>query len=507
MVVTLFVIGTRIPMTFLHFQGPPTTTFMLTAMTFDPTVALNDLLADVDLSTADAGGRVTFAGQDPMIAARHRLATAIGIPMMGNAVAAAALHRHRGGPDQDLHLDLRQAVHHINPSFAWKPTLAGEFPSIALVMDNPFALIPYRTRDGRTVMASAVYPHQAANWCRFLDVPPDITKVAEKFSNWDAVELEDAANAAGLPACVARTPDEWLAHPHGSWLAAQPVIGLTRIGDAPPRELGPSDRPFGGVRVLSFTHAIAGPTVGRVLAEQGADVLGASRPNDFEHDWVYFEANIGSRSTWLDLTKETGKADVDRLLGDAHVVINNHRELKLEKLGIDPRELAQTHPGLVHVSVTCYGSTGPWANRGGFDMNGSAAAGLMVIEGGPDHPQLPPTGLINDFITGYMGALGAAAGLIKQQTEGGSWHVSVNLTRNAMWYQTLGLVDPAHAGCDDEHTIGVPDAYDADTPMGRVHMLASPVSFSHTPPRWSDPVLVPRGSSLPEWSGFPRSDT
>jgi crotonobetainyl-CoA:carnitine CoA-transferase CaiB-like acyl-CoA transferase len=272
MVVTLFVIGTRIPMTFLHFQGPPTTTFMLTAMTFDPTVALNDLLADVDLSTADAGGRVTFAGQDPTIAARHRLAAPIGIPMMGNAVAAAALHRHRGGTDQDLHLDLRQAVHHINPSFAWKPTLAGEFPSIALVMDNPFALIPFRTRDGRTVMASAVYPHQAANWCRFLDLPPDITKVAEKFSNWDAVELEDAANAAGLPACVARTPDEWLAHPHGSWLAGQPVIGLTRIGDAPPRELGPSDRPFGGVRVLSFTHAIAGPTVGRVLAEQGANV-------------------------------------------------------------------------------------------------------------------------------------------------------------------------------------------------------------------------------------------
>ena len=47
------------------------------------------------------------------------------------------------------------------------------------------------------------------------------------------------------------------------------------------------------------------------------------------------------------------------------------------------------------------------------------------------------------------------------------WHVTVNLTRNAMWYQTLGLVDPGDAGCDDEHSIGVPDAYDADTPMGR----------------------------------------
>ena len=80
---------------------------------------------------------------------------------------------------------------------------------------------------------------------------------------------------------------------------------------------------------------MAGPTVGRELAEQGADVLGATRPNDFEHDWVYFEA-IGSRSAWLDLTKDTGRANVDRLLRDAHVVVNNHRDLKLEKLGIDP---------------------------------------------------------------------------------------------------------------------------------------------------------------------------
>jgi hypothetical protein len=67
---------------------------------FDPTVALGDLLADVGLSVADAGGRVTFAGQDPIIAARHRLGAAIGIPMMGNAIAAAAMHRHRGGPGQ-----------------------------------------------------------------------------------------------------------------------------------------------------------------------------------------------------------------------------------------------------------------------------------------------------------------------------------------------------------------------------------------------------------------------
>src|ERR1700756_5311011 len=167
---------------------------------------------------------------------------------------------------------------------------------------------------------------------------------------------------------------------------ASPSSAFSPSGAGRPAGRGRPARPFGGVRVLSFTHAIAGPTVGRVLAEQGADVLGATRPNDFEHDWVYFEANVGSRSTWLDLTKDSGKANADRLLRDAHVVVNNHRDLKLERLGIDPHELASTHPGLVHVSVTCYGSAGPWAHRGGFDMNGSAASGLMAIEGEPDNP-------------------------------------------------------------------------------------------------------------------------
>jgi crotonobetainyl-CoA:carnitine CoA-transferase CaiB-like acyl-CoA transferase len=469
-----------------------------TATNLDPVAALDNLLSDVGLSTADAGGKVTFAGTDPILPARHRMGACIGIPIMGNAVAAAALLRHRGGPAQDLHIDLRQAVHHVNPHAYWHPNLNGHLPSFVLP-DNPFLGVPFETRDGRSVIAMGVYPHLAAKWSRFLDVPLDFTKVTAAIGRRDAFELEEEANSAGLPTCVARTPDEWLNHPQGEMLAGQPVIGLTRIGDAPSRDLGPTERAFEGVRVLSFTHAISGPTVGRVLAEHGADVLGATRPNDFEHDFIYAEANIGSRSTYLDLTQATGKADAERLLRDAHVVVNNHRSSKLEKLGIDPRQLAHTNPGLVHVSVTCYGSSGPWSTRGGFDMNGSAASGLMAIEGGDGTPKLPPTAMINDFITGYMGALGAAAGLLKQATEGGSWHVTVNLTRTPMWYQTLGLVDPADAGIDDDHSLREPAARDATTALGDLHMLAPAVTFSHTPPRWTDPVLVPRGSSHPEW--------
>jgi crotonobetainyl-CoA:carnitine CoA-transferase CaiB-like acyl-CoA transferase len=466
---------------------------------FDPLAALDTLLSDVGLSRAEAGAVVSLSGQDPILGATHRLGACIAIPIMAAAVAAVAFHRQRRGPAQHLELDLRQAVHAINPGAFWHPTLNGEIAPHPLVLDNPFLITPYRTANGRWVMASGVYPHMVARWCRFLDVPPDPTKVAEAIGRWDAAKLEETASASGLPVCVVRSPAEWLAHEQGALLSDQPVIGLERIGDAPVRDFGPAERPFDGIRVLSFTHAVAGPTVGRTLAEHGADVLCATRPNDYEHEFIYAEANVGSRSTYVDLDSTVGRERAEGLLAHTEIVVNNHRSGSLERRGLEAQQLAQRHPGLVYVSVTCYGSTGPWAQRGGFDMNGSAASGLMTTEGSEAEPKLPVTGLINDYITGYMGAIGATAALVKRAIEGGSWHVTVNLTRTAMWCGSLGLVDPDGAGLDDEHTRREPEPYDASTPLGDLHMLAPPVRFSHTRPRWPDPILVPRGSSHAEW--------
>lgn len=479
--------------------APAGTAPTLASPDFDATCAVDALLSEVGICRAESGGSISFAGQDPILASAHRLGACIGVPLMAAALAAVSFHRHRGGPAQDLELDLRQAVHSINPGAFWHPTLNGEPPPHPLLFDNPFTVIPYRTADARWVMASGVYPHQVATWCRFLDVPPDVAKVARAIASWGAFELEEAASAQGLPICVVRSRDEWGAHEQGALLAAQPVIALERIGDAPVRDFGQAARPFDGIRVLSFTHAVAGPTVGRTLAEQGADVLCATRPNDYEHDFIYAEANVGSRSAYLDLDKSPGRERTVRLLADADVIVNNYRTGSLARRGLEPRTLADRHPGIISVSVNCYGPTGPWARRGGFDMNGSAVSGLMTIEGSEAEPRLPVTSLINDYITGYMGAIGATAALIRRASEGGSWHVKVSLTRTAMWCGSLGVVDPTLAGCDAEHTLGEPDAYDAASPLGDVHMLAPPVGFSHTPARWPDPILVPRGSSRPAW--------
>ncbi len=468
---------------------------------FDPLHALDDLLAAVDLSPARRPASVSFEGQDPVLPSRLRLGACIGVPLMAAAVGAVSFHRLRGGPRQELGLDLRQAVHSINPGAFWHPTLNGEHAPHPLLFDNPFTVVPYRTRDARWVMASAVYPHQVAAWCRFLDVPPDPARVGAAVGTWDSFDLEEAASAQRLPISVVRTSAEWSAHDQGALLHLQPVIGLERIGDAPVRDFGHAPRPYDGVRVLSFTHAVAGPTVGRTLAEQGADVLGATRPNDYEHEFIYTEANVGARSAYIDLDRPTGRERAERLLADADVVVDNYRSGSLARRGLSPRDLAVRHPGTVFVSINCYGAGGPWAGRGGFDMNGSAVSGLMTTEGSESEPRLPVTSLLNDYVTGHLGAVGASAGLVKRAVEGGSWHVTVSLARTAMWCGSLGLVDPTHAGSDDAHSLREPDPYDAASPFGEVHMLAPPVRFSHTPPAWPDPVLVPRGSSAPTWSG------
>jgi crotonobetainyl-CoA:carnitine CoA-transferase CaiB-like acyl-CoA transferase len=190
---------------------------------------------------------------------------------------------------------------------------------------------------------------------------------------------------------------------------------------------------------------------------------------------------------------------VEDLLAGADIVVDNHRPGKMAAHDLGAPQLTERHPGIISVSVSAFGHVGPFKDRAGFDMNGSAASGVMAIEGGDGNPALPPTGLLNDFITGYLGAAGASAALLRRATEGGSYKVNVSLARTAMFVASLGTVDPAEASASPEHEAREPGRVEADTPLGSLVALAPPVEFSKTPPRWEDPVLVPRGSSKPEW--------
>jgi len=482
--------------------------------------ALAELIEPLGLSLEDTGGNINIAGFDPVFPSAVRLGEAFSIAAMAAAVGAAAIWRERTGAGQNLSIDIRQAAHGINPEFTFHPTVGGHPYPNPIGSSHPFTIFPFKTKDGRWVYPSGVYPRQHVAWSNFFNCDISHASIAAAIAKWNADELEEAANAKGHTLCIARTAEEWLAHPQGLYLSQEPVIAVRKIADSEPEPFRPADRPLGNIRVLSLTHAVAGPVVGRTLAEQGADVLSVNHHNDFEHDWVYDDANVGHRSTFLDLGNERDNQTCGDLAGVADVVVDNFRGRRLERFGLSPEELAKRRPGIIVVSVRCYGWGGPWFNRGGFDMLGTAASGLAMLEGAKGMPSMPPTALINDYITGYMGAAGATAALLKRAKEGGSYHVTVSLTRCAMWYQSLGLVpeaerafarnpiqdiwtsartDLAKAMQDLKLRLLEPAVLIRDTPLGEVRRLAPAVAYSTTPAGWGDPILVPRGSSMPEW--------
>jgi crotonobetainyl-CoA:carnitine CoA-transferase CaiB-like acyl-CoA transferase len=492
-----------------------------------PLDALETLIAPTGLSTRDVGGKITIDGADPLFPSAIRMGEAFSIAAMAAAIGPAAIWRERTGQGQDLSIDVRQAAHGINPELTFHPTInAHPYPNW-VGNAHPFGALPFQTRDGRWVYPSGVYPHQQTKWGNFFNCGTDVAHIAEAIAKWDALELEDAANAAGQTLCIARTAEEWLAHPQGQYLASEPAIAVRKIGESAPEPFTAAARPLAGVNVLSLTHAIAGPVVGRTLAEQGANVLCVNN-QDFEHEWVYDDANVGQRSTLLNLNIPDDNKRCHELARDADVFVDSFRSRKMSAFGFSPEELAQLRPGIVVVNVRCYGWEGPWSDRGGFDMLGSAASGVARVDSYDGRPALPPTGMLNDYITGYLGAAGAAAALHRRAREGGSYHVTVSLTRTAMWALSLGLIPDSDRGenpmlglaCPTADgvltparalkaitalaTIGqhlrAPEELVRDTPLGRLRRLAPAVTYSRTPAQWRDPLLVPRGSSQPYWA-------
>ena len=485
---------------------------------------LADLLAGTGVNPADTGGTITFTGRDPLFPSAVRLGSAFALSAMAAAVGAAAIWRMRTGQGQDLSIDLRKAAHGINPEFTFHPTINGcPYPN-PIGSLHPFTVCPFQTQDERWVYPSAVYPAQQFAWTRFFNCGADHCSIAQAIARWNAEELEAVANAQGHTLCIARTAEEWTRHAQGRYLAGESVIAVRKIADSPPEPFGAAARPLSDIRVLSATHAVAGPVVGRTLAEQGAEVLQINRHDEFEHPWVYNDANVGFRSAFLDLTRPEARARALALARQADVFVENYRGRRLAQFGFSPEQLAKLRPGIIVVSVRCYGWGGPWAERGGFDMLGTAASGLALLEGANGVPSVPPTALINDYVTGYMGAAGATAALIRRAKEGGSYHVTVSLTRNAMWYRSLGLTRPEERAFAEnpfhhleyrkpdgatpflpglKQRLHDPEVLIRETPLGLVRRLAPAVTYSATPASWNDPILVPMGSSSPRWLGAP----
>ncbi len=468
---------------------------------FDIGASFDDFLNSIGLSSEDVGGIITFIGEDPIFESCYRIGACISIPIMGAAAGAAAIWKMRTGRGQDLSLDLRKAIHGVNPVYKFKLSINGHAYQMPYGHGNHTIFDLYLTKDGRWVLPTGGYPHMLAEWCSLLRCSPEKSSITNAILKWDGQELDDVAAEHNMIFAMCRSREEWARHPQGELLASRPLVEIEKIGDSEPKPFGPADRPLSGIRVLSATHVIAGNTVSRTLAEQGAEVLHIEHPQEFEHEIFTSDPCVGhTASAWLDLSTPDGNQRGHELAAGADVFVDSYRGRCMANMGFSPEELAERRPGTIYCSVRCYGYDGPWANRGGFDMEALCVSGFTFVEGTPDRPKFPPTMVMNDFIGGYLGAAGVTAALIRRAREGGSYHVKISLTGNAMWYPTLGVFDKNHLDFSgEEHQLQEPDTITRPTPYGELYRLAPPVKFSETPGYWEDPILVVRGSAKPEW--------
>jgi crotonobetainyl-CoA:carnitine CoA-transferase CaiB-like acyl-CoA transferase len=190
-----------------------------------------------------------------------------------------------------------------------------------------------------------------------------------------------------------------------------------------------------GVRVLDLCIILAGPTLGRTLAEFGADVIKIDSPTRGGYVASHNDVNRGKRSLLLDLKSEAGRDIFWRLLGDADVVAQNYRAGKLDRLGLGYEEVRQRKPDIVYASLNAFGHLGPWAKRPGHEQFAQAATGMQRRFGGDGPPAVQPNP-INDYGTGFMGAYAVALALLHRRRTGEGQHVDTALAYTAMVHQS-----------------------------------------------------------------------
>ena len=471
---------------------------------FDIYKELTTVLKGVGLTLEDCEGTVTFYGQDPIVPSTLRLASAAAIALVAKSIAVSKIWRMRGGKGQNIHMDLRKALRRLSPFYdrQWEK-INGLAPGIANDPYNPFDFTFYRTKDGKWVMPLNPYPRSKHEALLFLNCTEDRQSVANAIKQWNSKDLENAAAERGIVMPVVRTIEEFMKESTYEEVAKLPLIEIEKIGESDPEPLSKDAKsPLEGVRALGLAHVIAGAGFGRALALHGADVLNIWRPTDWEHDIVYATSNVGMRSATLDLKIEEGKHKMKELLQDADIFFANRRSGFIEQQELSAEDCAQIRPGIIHCTVNLHGTEGEWATRNGFDQTAGCVTGVMALEGSPDNPKLPPISIVNDYAISWLLEVGALVALERRAKEGGSYRVRVSLDRVSLWILSMGIFDKRFAektaGSSEEHEYIAPDLFTAETPLGLYQGVTDQVKMSETPGEYNT-VLVPRGSSRPEW--------
>jgi crotonobetainyl-CoA:carnitine CoA-transferase CaiB-like acyl-CoA transferase len=451
---------------------------------------LAELLALGELETVPAD----MPGEDPVFPTPYRVGEAGAAALAAVGAAVSRLWQLKTGRSQRAKVGVRAAAAAMRsarylridsqaPKDPWDP-FSGYYP----------------VRDGRWISIHCNFANHREAALSVLGRPADRAAAEAASAKWDGLELEDAIHAARGCAGLARTVEEWAAHPHSSAVAAQPLLHIEKLSESKPEPLPLGPRPLSGLRVLDLTRVLAGPTCARTLAEHGADVLKIAGPHLPDSGASEFDTGIGKLQAYLDLRTAAGVETLRGLLKQGDVFSQSFRPGTLAARGFSPEEAAKLRPGIVYVSLSAWGTEGPWRDRRGFDSIVQTVSGMAYRQSrdapDPHKPKLLPVSVI-DYVSGYLMAFGALVALARRATEGGSWLVRVSLARTGKWIVDQGTVAdfasvPVELPRDELQALIVQ--------TGKFSHLRPVLELSETPPYWERPP-APLGTHPAQWPG------
>ena len=446
---------------------------------------------------------VTFRARSVATDTPFRAAEAAAAALAAGAGAAAELGALRGAGPGRVTVDSRHAessllsfayLRFADPERGLSPRIAGE--------DRTAVAGFYPTADDRWVYLHAGFPHNTRGLLKLLGVADDRRQVSRAISRRRGAELEQAIGAAGLCGAMVRSAAEWDRSDPGQLLGSRPVVEIIQLSDSEPEPMpAGAGRPLTGINVLDLTRILAGPTCARTLASYGASVLRVGAEHLPSVPLFVADTGFGKRACGLDLRQKKGVTQLKRLLKQADVFSQGYRSGAMERLGFGVNEVVRARPGMVYVSINCYGHEGVWRPRPGWEQLAQTVTGMAETQGGHqglDEPTLLPAA-VNDYTTGYLAAYGALAALKRRAEVGGSYWVRVSLARTAMWIRNLGTHKSVRTKPLGHRDLSGFSA-SMDSAWGEVSYLRPAVSLDNTEVGWQRPPS-PLGADRPSFSG------
>ncbi|MBL8672414.1 MAG: CoA transferase [Alphaproteobacteria bacterium] len=237
-----------------------------------------------------------------------------------------------------------------------------------------------------------------------------------------------------------------------------------------------------GLRVIDFTSHLSGPFCAQILADQGAEVIKVERkgvgddarkmpPHVNGEGGVFMQLNRNKRSFAVDLKSPKEVANVLKLLDGADVLVENFRPGTMERLGLGWKQLSARNPRLIYCSISGFGQTGPYSDRGGFDLMAQAMSGLMSVCGPADGPphRLPVP--ITDLCGGMFAAIGVLTALAARERTGRGQLVDTSLYEAGLAFAVYEAAGYFHSGQPPKR-------------LGQAHRGSAPYQVFETKDGW-----------------------